>query len=296
MKKNLILIVDDEKETKKILFEGLSKNGYMIFLAENAERALHLFEQNSFDLVIINTKLPDKDGLDLLDIMKSRSVHTHVMMMASFGTIQNAVEAMKRGALDYLPKPVPLEMLQQKIQMILNQNLSHHEIHPEEEDFSNTLIPIMTSDKRMREAIDLCQRIAPSKAPVLIQGESGTGKELFARYIHAQSPRGGGPFVAVNCASLPETLFESELFGYEKGAFSGASSRKKGRIELANNGTLFLDEIGEMSLTLQAKLLRVLQEKQFVRLGGLESIKIDFRLIAATNKDLKKEIEDKKRC
>jgi DNA-binding NtrC family response regulator len=291
MKKNLILIVDDEKETKKVLFEGLSKNGYMIFWAENAERALHLFEQNSFDLVIINTKLPDKDGLDLLDIMKSRSVLTHVMMMASFGTIQNAVEAMKRGALDYLPKPVPLKMLQQKIQMILNQNLSHHEIHPEGEDFSNALIPIMTGDKRMREAIDLCQRIAPTKAPVLIQGESGTGKELFARYIHAQSPRGGGPFVAVNCASLPETLFESELFGYEKGAFTGALNRKIGKFELAQRGTLLLDEISEMSPFLQAKILRVLQENEVDRIGGRDPIPIDTRVIATTNRNLEACIE-----
>jgi two-component system response regulator FlrC len=223
MKKNLILIVDDEKETKKVLFEDLSKNGYSIFLAENAERALHLFEQKSFDLVIINTKLPDRDGLELLNIIKEKSIHTPVMMMSSFGTIQNAVEAMKKGALDYLPKPVPLETLQEKIQMILNNNFSHPEIHQEEEFISHTSMPILTNDKRMKEALDLCQRVASSKASVLIQGESGTGKELFARYIHAKSSRREGPFVAINCASLPESLFVSEIIGNEKGALKGAN-------------------------------------------------------------------------
>jgi DNA-binding NtrC family response regulator len=291
MKKNLILIVDDEPEIRKVIFEGLSRNGHSIFLAENAERALHLFGQKAFDLVVTDVKLPDRDGLELLDTIKSRSAHTPVIVMTGFGSIQNAVEAMRKGAFDYVLKPFSLESLEQRIQMALGGEHVHEEVHPDAEDFSNETMPILTKDKRMKEMIALSQRIAPSKATVLIQGESGTGKELFARYIHAQSPQKQGPFVAVNCASLPETLFESELFGYEKGAFTGALGKKIGKFELAHRGTILLDEISEMSPLLQAKILRVLQENEVDRIGGKEPIPVDIRVIATTNQDLETRIE-----
>ena len=290
MKKRLILIVEDEPKMREVLFGGLSKNGYEILLAENGEEALRLFDQKPFDLVITDIKLPDRDGMDLLGVIKSRSVHTPVMMMTGFGTIQDAVDAMRKGAYDYLLKPFSLETMEQRIRMALNETLPHEEISPEE-DFSHGPMAIMTQDRKMKEMIELCQRIASSKATVLIQGESGTGKELFARYIHVQSPRREEPFVAVNCASLPETLFESELFGYEKGAFTGALSRKVGKFELAHQGTLLLDEISEMGTFLQAKILRVLQENELDRIGGREPVPVDIRVIATTNRKLETCIE-----
>jgi len=286
MKKNLILIVDDEPQIRKVIFEGLSRNGHSIFLAENAERALHLLDQKAFDLIVTDVKLPDRDGLELLDTIKSRSAYTPVIVMTGFGSIQNAVEAMRKGAFDYVLKPFSLESLEERIELALGGQHVHEEADPEAEDFSNETMPILTQDKRMKEMIALSQRIASSKATVLIQGESGTGKELFARYIHTQSPRKLGPFVAVNCASLPETLFESELFGYEKGAFTGALGRKIGKFELAQRGTILLDEISEMSSLLQAKILRVLEENEVDRIGGREPIPVDIRVIATTNQDL----------
>jgi len=291
MEKRLILIVDDEPEIRSTLFEGLSKNGFSIFLADRAEKALRLLDQKSFDLVITDVKLPDQDGLQLLEAIRNRAAHIPVILMTGFGSIPNAVEAMRKGAFDYILKPFALETLEQRIQMALRKDFVQEEVSSERQNFPDDSMLILTKDKRMREMIDLCQRIASSKATVLIQGESGTGKELFARYVHAQSPRAKGPFVAVNCASLPETLFESELFGHEKGAFTGALSRKIGKFELAHQGTILLDEISEMSPSLQAKLLRVLQENEIDRIGGREPIPVDIRVIATTNKDLETSME-----
>jgi len=285
-KKKLILIVDDESETRETLSEGLSKNGYSIYLAENVARALYLFDREAFDLVITDVKLPDRDGLQLLDNIKSRAAPIPVIVMTGYGSIQNAVEAMRKGAFDYVLKPISLKMLEQRVEMALSENLVHEELPSKMEGFSDLPVPIITRDKRMQEKLDLCQRIAFSKATVLIQGESGTGKELFARYIHVLSPWNQGPFVAVNCASLPDTLFESELFGHEKGAFTGAICRKIGKFELAHKGTILLDEISEMSILLQAKMLRVLQENEVDRIGGREPIPVDIRVIATTNQNL----------
>jgi len=291
MGKKLILIVDDEPEIRSVLSEGLSKNGYSILLADRTETALRLLDEKSLDLVITDVKLPDRDGLQLLETIKNRAAHIPVIVMTGFGSIPNAVEAMRRGAFDYILKPFALETLEQRIQMALRKDLVQEEVFSGYEDFSDDSMPILTKDKRMIEMIDLCQRIASTKATVLIQGESGTGKELFARYIHARSPRAKGPFIAINCASLPETLFESELFGHEKGAFTGALCRKMGKFELAHRGTILLDEISEMSPFLQAKLLRVLQENEIDRIGGREPISVDIRVIATTNKDLESRIE-----
>jgi len=287
MKQRPILIVDDESEIRETLFEGLSNNGYAIFLAENGEGALRLFDQRPFDLVVLDVKLPDRDGIQVLDTIKNRSAETPVIMMSGYGTTQNAIEAMRKGAFDYLLKPFSMDVIKQRIQMALKEAVVRRESHPEMTGFSPSPVPIITRDKKMMELIEVCQRVASSKATVLIQGESGTGKELYARYIHARSPQCEGPFVAVNCASLPETLFESELFGHEKGAFTGALGRKIGKFELAHGGTLLLDEISEMSTFLQAKILRVLQESEVDRIGGKEPIPVDVRVIATTNRDLK---------
>ena len=287
MKQRPILIVDDESEIRETLFEGLSNNGYAIFLAENGEGALRLFDQRPFDLVVLDVKLPDRDGIQVLDTIKNRSAETPVIMMSGYGTTQNAIEAMRKGAFDYLLKPFSMDVIKQRIQMALKEVVVRRESHPEMTGFSPSPVPIITRDKKMMELIEVCQRVASSKATVLIQGESGTGKELYARYIHARSPQCEGPFVAVNCASLPETLFESELFGHEKGAFTGALGRKIGKFELAHGGTLLLDEISEMSTFLQAKILRVLQESEVDRIGGKEPIPVDVRVIATTNRDLK---------
>ncbi len=285
----LILIVDDEKEMTKILFEDLSRNGFLIYLVENEEKALQLLERKSFDLVLLSRELPDGNGLDLLRQIKLRYFHTPVIM-TGYGSIQDAVEAIKGGAVDYLSKPISLEVLQERIRMILKPGLSQQKIHFGE-NLSDPSIPILTCNDRMKEAIHLCERIAQSKVPVLIQGESGTGKELFARFIHDLSPRKNGPFVAINCASLPETLFESELFGYEKGAFTGALNRKIGKFEMAQKGSLLLDEVSEMSPFLQAKILRVLQENEVDRIGGRDPIPIDVRIIATTNRNIEACIE-----
>ena len=291
MKKNLILIVDDEPEVRNVLFEGLSKNGHSIFFAGNAGEALCLFEQKQCDLVITDVKLPDRDGLQLLDQIKKRSPHTPVILMTGFGTVQNAVEAMRKGAFDYVLKPFSLNLMEERIRMALHENVVYHDADTGPPNFPTSLTPIITRNQRVKEMMGLCQRIGPTKATVLIQGETGTGKELFAQFIHSQSPRRGGPFIAVNCAALPETLFESELFGHEKGAFTGALMRKIGKFELAQQGTILLDEISEMSPLLQAKILRVLQESEVDRIGGKMPIPIDVRVIATTNKNLEDCIE-----
>jgi DNA-binding NtrC family response regulator len=291
MKQRPILIVDDESEIRQTLFDGLSTNGYDIFLAENGEGALRLFDQRPFDLIVLDVKLPDRDGIQLLETMKNRSAETPVIMMSGYGTTQNAIEAMRKGAFDYLLKPFTVDTIKQRIQTALKESVVRTEGppetgRPETKGGLPSSSPIITRDKRMLELMEVCQRVASSKATVLIQGESGTGKELYARYIHARSPQCDGPFVAVNCASLPETLFESELFGHEKGAFTGALGRKIGKFELAHGGTLLLDEISEMSPFLQAKILRVLQEGEVDRVGGKEPIPVDVRVIATTNRDL----------
>jgi DNA-binding NtrC family response regulator len=286
MKQRPILIVDDEPEIRETLFDGLSNNGYAIFLAEDGEGALRLFDQRPFDVVVLDVKLPDRDGVQLLETIKNRSAETPVIMMSGYGTTQNAIEAMRKGAFDYLLKPFSVDVIKQRIQMALKENSIHRESPPDTTSVSPSPSPIITRDKKMLELMEVCQRVASSKATVLIQGESGTGKELYAKYIHARSPQCEGPFVAVNCASLPETLFESELFGHEKGAFTGALGRKIGKFELAHGGTLLLDEISEMSPFLQAKILRVLQEGEVDRIGGKEPIPVDVRVIATTNRDL----------
>jgi len=291
MEKNSILIAEDDPELRGTLFEGLSKDGNRVHLAETAEEALRLFGQKAFDLVIADVKLPGLNGLQLLESIKNKSVHTPVIMMTGFGTVQNAVEAMKKGAFEYLLKPFSLNLMNQVVEKALEKNHAKLPEDPEPLNLSSSPIPIITQDKKILEIMELCKRVAPSKATLLIQGESGTGKELIARYVHSHSQRHQGPYIAVNCASLPESLLESELFGHEKGAFTGAISRKLGKFELAHRGTILLDEISEMNTLLQAKILRVLQENEVDRIGGRQPIPIDIRVIATTNRNLEACIE-----
>ena len=285
MNRRPILIVEDEPELGRVLLESLSQNGYSAHLAETAEKALNLIGQKVFDLIVSDVRLPHMNGLQLLDVVKGHSHTTPVILMTGFGSVQNAVEAMRKGAFDYLLKPFSLEALEQGIENALGQSFPG-QMSEAESPCPPSRVPIITQNRKMREVLALCGKIAPSKATVLIQGESGTGKELLARYIHEQSQRSQGPFVAVNCASLPETLLESELFGHEKGAFTGAMARKIGKFELSNRGTILLDEISEMNTFLQAKILRVLQENEVDRIGGSHPIPIDLRVIATTNRDL----------
>jgi DNA-binding NtrC family response regulator len=281
-----ILIVEDDQELRGTLGEGLSKEGNSIHLADSAEEALRLFDQKAFDLVIADIKLPGLSGLQLLDSIKNKSVLTPVIMMTGFGTVQNAVEAMKKGAFEYLLKPFSLSRMDQLVEKALENNSLKEETRPEPLDFSSVSMPIITKDRKILEIIELCKRVAPSKATLLIQGESGTGKELIARFVHRHSHRNQGAYIAVNCASLPESLLESELFGHEKGAFTGAICKKIGKFELAHRGTILLDEISEMNTFLQAKILRVLQENEVDRIGGQHPIPIDIRVIATTNRNL----------
>lgn len=289
MREKRLLIVENGTGTGKDLYGKLSNNGYTVLLTEGGESSLFAFERSPFDLVISDMGSSDQEGFRLLEVIKRKSPQTPVIMVSRSGTVQHAVEAMRKGAFDFLLQPVPLEVLKERVRLAVREDAPATDVA-----VSGDLIgsmPIITRDRRMKDLIDLCDRIASSHAPVLIQGESGTGKELFAKYIHDRSPRHKGPFVAVNCASLPESLFESLLFGHEKGAFTGALCRKLGKFEMAHHGTLLLDEITEMSPFLQAKILRVLQEGELDRVGGRDPIPIDVRIIATSNRHVEGSVE-----
>jgi DNA-binding NtrC family response regulator len=290
MEKKPILIVENDRQYGKKLDQELSHNGFKVHLAETAREALKLVEDIPMEAIITDVQLPDMNGFDLLETMKNRTPSVPVILMTGGGEVSEAVSAMRKGAEDYLVKPFAVDHLE----TVLHRVLSNQPPQRKEEDDSSRMpslsVPMITQDRRLKEILDLCRRVAASKATVLIQGESGTGKELLARFLHRQSSRAQGPFVAVNCASLPETLLESELFGHEKGAFTGAVGRKIGKFELAHKGTLLLDEISEMNTFLQAKILRVLQENEVDRIGGSRPIPIDIRVVATTNRDLESSI------
>ncbi len=272
-----VLVVDDEPQMLIAIHETLRRSGYRITTAGSGMEALCRLKEKYYQLVITDMRMPEVSGLDLLRKVKSLAPQTPVILLTAYGTIQNAVDAMRDGAYDYLLKPFSSESLETVVRRALdstprkNEKASH---------------AIVTQDPVFSRALEQACQAAGSSATVLIEAESGTGKELLARMIHQKSPRGSNAFVAVNCAALPESLLESELFGFEKGAFTGANVSKPGRFELANRGTLLLDEIGEMAPILQAKLLRVLQEKEVDRIGGKDPVEIDVRVIATTNRDL----------
>jgi two-component system NtrC family response regulator len=287
-----VLIVDDEKNYPPVISAVLQEEGYETLMANSGQEALDLLRQNEVALVLTDMKMPVMDGMALLEKIKAIDPELPVMMMTAFGTVEKAVEAMQKGAYNYILKPFDNQQLIAYVKRavvhyrIVRENRSLRNAFRERYSFGN----IIGKSKPMQAVFEMIRKVAPANASVLIEGESGTGKELVAKSIHYNSPRRDKPFIAVNCSALAETLLESELFGHEKGAFTGAVASKKGRFELAGGGTLFLDEIGELSPNLQVKLLRVLQEKRIERVGGVQSLDVDIRLLAATNKDLKKEI------
>ncbi len=288
-----ILVVDDEKNYLVVLSAFLSEEGYEALTADNAQDALEIVESTDLDLVLTDMKMPSMDGIELLRRIKEKAPDLPVVMMTAYGTVEKAVEAMQLGAFNFIQKPFQNLTLKQvvdkgvRIYSVLKENRRLVEALENRYRFDN----IIGKSKPLQAVFDIIQKVAHTKATVLVTGESGTGKELIAKAIHFNSPRRNRPFVPVSCAALTETLLESELFGHEKGAFTGAIAMKKGRFELADKGTLFLDEIGEVPTSVQVKLLRVLEEMSFERVGGTRNIAVDVRLIAATNKDLKAEVE-----
>ncbi|HMK75273.1 MAG TPA: sigma-54 dependent transcriptional regulator [Thermodesulfobacteriota bacterium] len=291
-----ILIVDDDKSIRYSL-KRMMEGKYSIVTAQNGEEALELLKQTSPDLIIMDIKMPGRSGIDVLKEMKSIDPKSLAIIMTAYGTTETAIEAMKYGAFDYILKPFPIPQMKGLVEKALSlrrmmkQEVAYASPEAKETDEGERIIG---SSLKMQEIYKIVGQIAPSDVTVLLRGESGTGKELFARAIYQHSSRSNFPFLPVNCAAIPDTLLESELFGHEKGAFTGATSRRIGKLEQGQGGTIFLDEIGDMSLSTQAKLLRVLQEKCFERLGGMETIKVDIRLIVATNKDLEEAIANGK--
>ena len=283
-----ILVVDDEPAQREVVSNFLKKQGLDVSSAENGVKALQLFRQDSIDLILTDQKMPHMSGLDLLQAVHAINPETPVILMTAFGSIEAAVSAIQGGATDYLTKPLNLDELLYRIRQvsdryrIINENRELREALQERHRIEG----IIAESGQMLDVISLVRRVAPSEATVLIRGESGTGKELIAKAIHFASPRASGPLVKVNCAALPETLLESELFGHEKGAFTGAVTSRQGRFELANGGTLFLDEIGDLPLHLQAKLLRVLQEREYEKVGSSRPVKVDVRILAASHRPL----------
>jgi two-component system, NtrC family, response regulator len=288
---NTILIVDDERNYLLVLEALLSEEGYQVITAEGARRGLDLIEENDLDVVITDMKMPGMDGMDFMQRIQLRQPDLPVIMMTAYGSVEKAVEAMRKGAFDYILKPFKNE----ELKLTIGKAISHYRLIRQNRHLARELQGkyhfgnIIGKSAQMQRIFELIEKVAPTKATVLITGDSGTGKELIARAIHYNSPRKDQPFISVNCGALPETLLESELFGHEKGAFSGAISQRKGRFELAHEGTLFLDEISEMSPPLQVKLLRILQEMEFERVGGSHTLKVDVRVVAASNRNLKEE-------
>ncbi|HSB79351.1 MAG TPA: sigma-54 dependent transcriptional regulator [Candidatus Methylomirabilis sp.] len=292
MTKGQILVVDDEASQREILRAILSSEGYRVEMAGSVAEAIQKSEQKRYDLVLTDLRMPGADGLSLVGRLTREDPPTLVILMTAYGSIDTAEQALRQGAFDYLTKPLEREELLlivsrafERIRLIQENRLLRQQL---EERFR--VEGIVGSHYRMQEVFDKLHRISSSTSTVLITGESGTGKELIARSIHRHSPRKDRPFVAISCAAIPETLIESELFGYEKGAFTGAVSRRQGLFEAADKSTLFLDEVGELNVNLQAKVLRALQEREIRRVGGREDLKVDVRIIAATNKDLETEV------
>jgi two-component system response regulator FlrC len=273
-----ILVVDDDPQMRSALKEAIQRIGYGADACENGQEAIGRISRTGYSLVVTDMKMPGMDGLSLLREIRRRSANQPVLVITGYGTVENAVETMREGVTDYLLKPFSFDALKKAVLSVMTRTVQEREF--------------LTADPGMQKLLALARNIAASDITVLVQGESGTGKELLARYIHKNGRRAERPFVAVNCAAIPESLMESELFGHEKGAFTGAAERKKGKIELASGGTILLDEIGEMPLLLQAKLLRVLQEKEVDRVGGKEPVPVDVRVIATTNRDLQKECRE----
>lgn len=288
-----ILVVDDEALVRDFLQEALTRKSYAVELAEDGKKAKSLLKEQTFDLVLTDLKMPGVTGLDLLRFVKAHQPDTPVLMMTAYGTIENAVEAMRLGAFHYITKP----FTSGELDLILDKAFEHRRLITENRNLRDEVSEkygfeaIIGASKAMQEVFELMRVVAPNHSTIMIEGESGTGKELVARAMHYNSPRKDKPFIKINCAAMPEGLIESELFGHEKGAYTHAFARNRGKFELADGGTMLFDEIGEMAPGLQAKLLRVLQEREFERIGGSETIQVDVRIIATTNRNLEEEVE-----
>lgn len=288
-----ILIADDEKNMIWALKKALENEEYKLITASNGEEAVNKVKISTPDLVLMDLKMPIKDGMTALKEIKTLDPNVPVIMLTAHGTIESAIEAMKIGALDYISKPFDVEELKLQIRKALDIRGMKNQIDLLTEELKNkTGKVIVGKSTKMKDVLDLVDKVAKSNATVLITGESGTGKELVANAIHFNSDRKDKPYIKVNCGAIPETLVESELFGHERGAFTGAVSSKAGKFERADGGTVFLDEVGELIPSVQVKLLRVLQEREIERVGGTETVKVDVRVLAATNKDLRKMVDD----
>ena len=295
-KKVRILVIDDEEPMRESLKDWLMEEGYEVGLAASGKEAIAMTRKQNWDVILLDLKMPGMDGIETLKRLKGKEVNTEaeILMMTAYATVDTAVQAMKEGALDYLVKPFSPDEIEMRIKKIVThrelvlENILLRQKLEERSEYGE----IIGKSDVMQTIYDLISQVAPTDSTVLITGESGTGKELIARAIHGNSQRCYMPYIAVSCGALPDSLLESELFGYEKGAFTGAEHTKMGRFEMADKGTLFLDEIGDISLKTQVDLLRVLQEKEFRRLGGQEEIKVDVRILAATNRDMKKAISE----
>ena len=288
-----ILIVEDEAKMRRLLELNLGEDGFSTLSAGDAESGLKLLRESTVDLVVTDLKLPGMDGLEFLQAIKRQNATLPVVVMTAFGTVETAVEAMKTGASDYVLKPFSLS----ELRMVIHKELDVHKLREETRSLREALGKryahpnVVARSAKMQEVLATVERVAPTNSTVLLGGESGVGKDLIARAVHEKSRRASGPFIKINSSAIPENLLESELFGYEKGAFTGAAASKPGKFELADKGTLFLDEIGDVPPAIQVKLLRVLQEREFERLGGTRTVKVDVRLIAATNRDLREALE-----
>ena len=288
-----ILIVEDEAKMRRLLELNLGEDGFTTFSAGDAEAGLKLLSEHAIDLVVTDLKLPGMDGLEFLQAVKRQNAALPVVVMTAFGSVETAVEAMKAGASDYVLKPFSLA----EMRLVIHKELDVRDLREENRSLREALGKryahpnVVARSPKMQEVLATVERVAPTNSTVLLGGESGVGKDLIARAIHEKSRRSRGPFLKINSTAIPENLLESELFGYEKGAFTGAAASKPGKFELADKGTLFLDEIGDVPPITQVKLLRVLQEREFERLGGTRTIKVDVRLVAATNRDLRAALE-----
>jgi DNA-binding NtrC family response regulator len=293
MVKLRVLIAEDEDKMRRILELILSPDGYQIDLAQDGAKALSFLERSAYDLIITDLKMPNVDGMEVLKTVNKLSLDIPVVVITAYGSVESAVEAMKAGAFDYITKPFEKE----EIRIVASKAIAYGRLRKENSYLREevrrryALDEFIGNSPKMKNVYDLAGQVTGTSSTVLITGESGTGKELLARAIHYGSPRSSSPFIPINCASIPDNLLESELFGFEKGAFTGAEKMKPGKLELAHRGTLFLDEVGEMSAIIQAKILRVLQERSFERLGSTKNIEVDIRLIAATNKNLREFVE-----
>ncbi len=296
MKKSSILLIDDDESLRRVIEFSIAEAGSRVRTAASGEEGLRLFEDSSFDAVITDITMPGMNGMEVLARVRERDPGMPVIMITAYGTIENAVEAMRQGAFDYITKPFNRD----ELRMTLDKALRMRRLEKENVELRAVVTDryrfesIVGSSAKTREVLDMAGRVAASDATVLITGERGTGKELLAKGVHFNSNRTDGPFIAVNCAAIPENLIESELFGHAKGAFTGAVRDKEGKFELADGGTLLLDEIGDLRIDLQAKILRVLQERVVDRVGGTKSIHVDVRIIASTNRDIEQLIREGK--